>query len=129
MSDTNVSAIATDNMTSAEAEQRVMVLTMTLGTAGQIYATVPWGCTLTSVQTSISAALATGNETLTVKNAAGSSAGTIVIAQSGSAAGDQDSLTPSSNNTFAAGDNIEIETDGGNSVAAVAHITLLLSLT
>jgi hypothetical protein len=40
--------------------------------------------------------------------------GTLTITQSGSAAGDVDTLSPSSNNTVTANSFITVETDGGS---------------
>ena len=77
----------------------------------------------------LNGAVTSGDATLTVKNHSGASAGTITIAQSGSAAGDLDSLEPSSNNTFAAGEKIEVETDGGSTNAVQVDLTLVFDIT
>ena len=53
----------------------------------------------------------------------------ITIANSGSAAGDLDSLEPGSNNTFAAGEKIEVETDGGSTNAIQVDLTLVFDIT
>ena len=102
-------------------------VTMTLGTAASVYHVVPYNCKLIAVYTIIDAALATANEVLTVKNAVGgSTAGTVTITQAGSAAGDVDSVAPTTNNTFLPGTGVvEIATDGGNTVAARCDITLV----
>ena len=77
----------------------------------------------------LNGAISGGDATLTVKNNGGSSAGTITIANSGSAAGDLDSLEPGSNNTFAAGEKIEVETDGGSTNAIQVDLTLVFDIT
>lgn len=114
--------------TAAELDQRALTVQITLGTAGQVYVVTPYGGTVSKVYSVIAGALATADEVLTVKDGSGNSMGTITIAQSGSAAGDVDSLTPSSNNTVSVGDAIEIETDGGNSNAVVCTVTILIEL-
>ncbi len=65
----------------------------------------------------------TAAEVLTFKDNGGSSLGTLTIA-SGATAGVKDALTPASNNTFAVGEAMEIETDGGNGQAVSAHLTI-----
>ena len=67
---------------------------------------------------------------LTVKDNSANSAGTITI-NGGSVAGTVPStLTPSSNNTFTAGEKIEIETDGGSDGSnAKVDITLVFTIT
>ena len=113
-----------------ELNQRVLQLKINdISAAGQVYATIPWACTLAKVDTVLNGAISGGDATITVKNHAGSSAGTITVANSGSAAGDKDSLSPSSNNTFSAGDLLEIETDGGSTGAVVLDITCLFTIT
>lgn len=55
--------------------------------------------------------------------------GDITITQSGSAAGDVDSSTPSAANVVAAGQAIEVISDGGTSTGtAHAHITILMDV-
>ena len=51
----------------------------------------------------------------TVTNAAGASMGVVTVTQSGSAAGDVDTLAPSSNHTVSAGSFIKIACNGGAS--------------
>ena len=48
----------------------------------------------------------------------------ITVAQSGSAAGDVDSCTPSGNNTFTATDAIEVETDGASTGTVEVVVTI-----
>ena len=55
--------------------------------------------------------------------------GTITIANSGSAAGDVDSATPSAANTLTAGQPIEIISDGGSTGAKNATLTFEMDIT
>ena len=116
-------------VTAAEMYLRSLTATLTLGTAGQVYVVCPFSGNVTKVYSVINGALTTADEVLTVKNNAGTSMGTITITQSGSAAGDVDSLTPSSNNAVTAGQVIEIETDGGNGSATICTLTILIDIT
>lgn len=99
---------------------------ITLASAGQRYVVSPIAGDVQAVYSVLSGALTTGDETLTVKDGDGNSMGTITLTQSGSAAGDIDSLTSVSNATVAAGEAIEVETDGANGTASIADISILV---
>lgn len=98
-----------------------------VSTAGQTYVVTPMAGTVTKVTTVLNGAIITADATLTVKDGDGNSMGTITIANSGSAAGDKDTLTPSSNATVAAGEAIEIETDGASGNAV--EVDILVEIT
>jgi hypothetical protein len=100
-----------------------------VSTAETAYLVVPFTGTLTKVETILGGAISGADATVTVSNTAGLSAGTLTIAQSGSAAGDIDTLTPASNNSFAAGTKISIATDGASTTAARLFITLTFTRT
>lgn len=95
-----------------------------VGTASTAYFVVPRAATLNKVYTILQGAITTADSTLTVKNNAGSTIGTITVSFSGSAAGDVDSLTASTNNTFTAGQMCTVATDGGASSVAILYIVL-----
>lgn len=84
-----------------------------VSTAGQIYIPVIEAGKIVEISTALNGAIATADAVLTVKTAEGT-AGTITITQSGSAAGDVDSLEPTSNNNVVSGGTIEIETNGAS---------------
>ena len=109
-------------------DYRALTATLILGTATQVYIVSPYSGNIAAIYTVINGALDTANEVLTVKTSAGT-AGTITIAHSGSAAGDIDSLVPTSNNAVTAGATIEIETGGENGQAAICTITILIDIT
>jgi hypothetical protein len=100
-----------------------------ISTADTVYFYVPFGATLSSVGTVLENAITTADATVTVRNNGGSSAGTITVAYSGSAAGDIDTLTPASNNTFTAGQRLSVETDGLSDTAAKLFVTLVFTIT
>ncbi len=95
-----------------------------VSTASSIYFPVPRTATLTKVWTCLQSAITAADSILTVKNHAASSAGTITVAYSGSAAGDVDSLVPSSNNTFTAGQICTVTSDGASSTTAILFVVL-----
>ena len=113
-----------------ELDQRALNATLPdVSTAGQAYVVSPWAGKVTAVYSVLNGAIATGDATLTVKDDAGSSMGTITIANAASAAGDLDSLTPTTNNTVSAGDRIEVETDGGSTNAVAVDLTIVVQIT
>ena len=93
------------------------------------YAVLPYTCTVVKVYTVIYGAVATADNTLTVSNHAGSSMGTITVAFSGSAAGDIDTLTPGSNNTFTAGERIQVVSDGAGANTVPCTVTIEFTYT
>lgn len=100
-----------------------------VSTASTVYFYVPFAGTLATVGTVLESAITAADSTINVKNNGGSSAGTITIAHTGSAAGDIDSLTPVSNNTFTAGQRLSIETDGASNGSAKLFVTLVFNIT
>ena len=97
-----------------------------VSTASTVYIPIPFAGTVTKVVTVLEGSLTTANATVTVKNAAGSSMGTLTITQSGSAAGDIDTLTPVSNNTVTNDSRISIETDGASDTTRKLFVTVYI---
>ncbi len=102
---------------------------LTLGTADDQHVVFPYACTVTRIDCIIDRALTTADEVLTFKNNAGTglTAGVITITQSGSADGDIDSVSPTANNTFTAGQKLTCSIGGQNGTAALAQITVLVA--
>lgn len=100
-----------------------------ISTAAVVYVPIPWGCTLTAAYTTLGGAITVANATITFKDNGGNTAGTITVAFSGSAAGDVDSTTFSSNNTFTQGQRVSIETDGGSTDTATLTVVLIFTRT
>lgn len=100
-----------------------------VSTAETIYIPIANAGTVAKVVTVLEGAITTADATLTAKNAAGTSMGTITVTQSGSAAGDVDTLAPVSNNTVAANAAITIETDGASSTAQRIFFTFTVDRT
>lgn len=97
-----------------------------VSTAATIYIPIPYAGTVTKVVTVLAGALITADATVTVKNAAGVSMGTLTITQVGSAAGDIDTLTPVSNNTVTNDSRISVETDGLSDTARKLFVTVYI---
>ncbi len=100
-----------------------------VSSAGTVYVPVPYAGTITKVLSVIDGAIATSDATLTVRDSDSNSMGTLTITQSGSAAGDVDTLTPASNTDVTADDHITIETDGASSNSVSAILTIIMEVT
>lgn len=97
-----------------------------ISTAGTIYVSSPYAGKLIAVYSAINGAISMSDATLTVKTQEGT-AGTITIANAGSAAGDVDTLSPTTNNTITANSTVEIETDGLSTGTVASTISLWIS--
>lgn len=88
-----------------------------ISTAGQCYIPIPDNCEgdVVEIRSVINGAISIGDATLTPKiGGTAMTNGAITVTQSGSAAGDVDVSRPTGARTVAAGDAIEIETDGAS---------------
>ena len=95
----------------------------------KVYVPIPFAGTVVKILTVLEAVISSSNSTVTVKNAAGSSMGTLTITASGSAAGDVDTLVPVSNNTVTADSFITIESDGASTNTAKLRFVVVLDRT
>lgn len=87
----------------------------------------PFNGSVVSIYSVANGALATGDATLTAKiGATAVTTGVITITQSGSAAGDVDSCTPSALKTFSAGDLLSITGGGASTAIATADVVMVL---
>ena len=94
-----------------------------------VHIPIPFAGTISKVVTVLEASIGSADATVTVKNSAGSSMGTLTITQSGSAAGDVDTLSPSTNNTVTADSFITIESDGASTNTAKLRFVIVLDRT
>lgn len=97
-----------------------------ISTAGSIYVPIPFAGTVVKVVTVLAGSLTTANATITVRNAADVSMGTITVTQAGSSAGDIDVLNPVSNNTVTNDSRIRIDTDGASDTARNLFVTVFI---
>ena len=92
----------------------------------KVYVPIPFAGTVSKVLTVLEASISSSNSTVTVKNSAGASMGTLTITSSGSAAGDIDILSPASNNIVTADSFITIESNGGSTNTAKLRFVVVL---
>lgn len=100
-----------------------------VSTASTVYVPIPYAGTVTRVVSVLAGSLTTADSTVTVRNSAGNSMGTLTITQSGSAAGDVDTLNPVSNNTVSANSFITIETNGASDTARALELVVFITRT
>lgn len=101
-----------------------------VSTAGQRYVVPGFRGKIKNAYSALNGAISGADATLTLKiGGTAVTGGAITIANSGSAAGDVDSCTPSAANTFQATDTIEVETDGASTGTVAAVVTLDLEAT
>jgi hypothetical protein len=98
-----------------------------ISTAGQIYVAPGFNGRIRKAFSALNGAITGADSVLTLKiNGTAVTGGTMTVANSGSAAGDVDSCTPSGANVFDADDAVEIETDGASTGTVATTITLEL---
>ena len=107
-------------------ESKITLTLTDVSTAETIYLPIPYAGTIVKVITVLENAITTADATITVKNTAGLSMGTLTITQAGSAAGDVDTLEPASNNTVADNSYVTVETDGASNTAARLFVTIVV---
>ena len=93
-----------------------------ISTATDIYVPIINAGTVSKLQTVTSAAIAGSDLIITAYNSSSVSMGNLTVTQAGSAAGNVDVLSPSSNNIVTAGSYIRINGDGGPS----SHVDVML---
>lgn len=98
-------------------------------TGTEAFVVFPEACTVNEITTVLSGAISGTNAVLTFTKQSVSSLGTITIAQSGSAEGDVDSLTPASNNTFTANQYLKVAVTTATTGAEKAYITIDVTIT
>jgi len=117
----------------AELDQRVITGELALQTAGQTYMCSPFTGNVVAVRCVVEDAITAGNgetETvLTVKDNGGNSMGTIDLTYADMSAGDVFSLAPAANQDVAAGDMIEIESDGATGDAVDGNLFVVIQIT
>lgn len=84
---------------------------------------------VSKVVTVLEGAITVADATITPKDNAGASMGTLTVAFSGSAANTVDTLEPASNNTVEANSFMTIETDGGSTDAQRLWFTIVVDRT
>jgi hypothetical protein len=100
-----------------------------LSTASSAYVVVPQAGKVEKIYTVIENAITTADGGLTFRiNNTLITSSAITVTQSGSAAGDVDSSTPSALNTVVAGDVLKVTTDGAADTTCVTTVTYLIKV-
>lgn len=121
---TNVAAAGAVMATSA-----VFTFETVLGTILNELVVMP-ACTVTKFDTVVMGPTTdTAPETLTFSNETGAMTGGVVTIASGSAAGVTDTATPTTNNTFAAGEKMTCAVGGENGQATITRVTVHYTMT
>jgi len=118
-----------DIVTPLKAANRIAVVTRIedISTAASVFVASPMAGDVIGIYVTLQGAITVANSTVTAEiNGVAMSGLSITITQAGSAAGSTFSGTPSGNNAVAAGQAIEIITDGGSTTAIVAYVTILI---
>lgn len=98
-----------------------------VSTVSTSYVVCPYAGEIASLHSVIDGTIATADATLSFAiNGTPVTGGDIVIEDSGSAAGDADSSTPTAAKTVASGDVISVTTDGASTNAVKAAITIVI---
>lgn len=95
-------------------KHHIVVWLEDVSTADAIHVPFSFDGQVDKITSVLEGAITVADATITVTDNGGNSMGTITIAYSGSAEGDIDTLTPTVNNTFTAGQRIKIATNGGS---------------
>tara|TARA_R110000772_G_scaffold211797_1_gene322315 strand:- start:252 stop:749 length:498 start_codon:yes stop_codon:yes gene_type:complete len=100
-----------------------------VSTASSQWVACPFAGDIKTIYTALGGALGTADAVITFEIAGTLiTSGAITITQSGSAAGDLDSSTPSGSNTVTAGQVLEVITNGGSSNTVDVNITFVLDV-
>jgi hypothetical protein len=121
------------NLVESEINSKKDYLTLrfdTFDTVTDIYAPCPFAGTVDKVWTCIDGNFTGSDTTLTLKiNGTNVTNGVVTVTQSGSAAGDTDSATPTANRTFNEGDYFQVTSDVAATSAVDAVIVLNVTRT
>lgn len=121
-------------LTESEIESKTAYITATFEdvstAASTVYIPMNFAGTVTAIRSVLHGTIATADTTLTCKiNGTAITSGTLTLAYSGSAAGDVDTATPTANNTFSAGQYLEVTSDGASTNAVNATVMFTITRT
>ena len=98
-----------------------------ISTASSTFVPVPDGGKVIKIFTALQGAIGTANAAITFEiGGTAITGGGITVTQSGSAAGDVDTATPTAANLVAEGGSIEMITDGGSTGAKKLGVTFVI---
>jgi len=100
-----------------------------VSSASVTYFPVPYQGNVVRVTVTLGGTIATANDTITVRNAAGTSMGTITVPFSGSAAGNTFVLNPVANNSISNNSFLTVESNGASSSPQILYVTVVIDRT
>ncbi len=110
-------------------EYPIAVLFSDLNTAGQVYISVPWNCTVERVYIGLNASNSTADTNITLKiNGTAVTSGTGVVLST-AVQGDVVTITPTALNNILIANSLEIESDGGGSGTLEANVIAVFKRT
>jgi hypothetical protein len=126
-----VASNASNVVDTYDAINNKIYLTVTMAdvsTASSVWVVSPVAATFSKLYSVINGAIATADAAITTEiGGTAVTGGALTIANSGSAAGDVDSATPTAANTLTAGQALEIITDGASTNTVIATFTVELT--
>lgn len=113
----------------SESKQAILTIELDdISTASTSYAAVPFSGTIDKIYSVLHGAISGSDAAITTAiDGVSITNGSITVAQSGSAAGDLDSATPSANKTVSAGSVVSVATDGASTGAQRLTVTFLVN--
>lgn len=100
-----------------------------VSTSSSIYIAIPANCTVVGASSVLGGTIATANASITFFAGASSLGSAMTVAYSGSAAGDVDTFTATSNQNIAGPSFIRVTTDGASDNAVPLYVTVQLRVT
>jgi hypothetical protein len=100
-----------------------------ISTSGSVRLVLPYACTFSYAVSVLGGTIGTADALISfTKNGSTSLGASLTVAFSGSSEGDVDTFTPSSSTSFAAGDWVEITTNGASTGTVPLNLTLVFDL-
>lgn len=107
----------------------LVVVVVDISTAGDFYIASPVAGTISLIEGILQAAISGANSAVTFSiGGVAIDSSAMSVLQSGSAAGDLYTSTPSGHNTVAAGSKIKVSTDGASTGTAQFTVTMLINV-
>ena len=113
-------------ITGIDQQVTIAAIIADVSTAETVLVPVPVSGTVSAVYSVLEGALTAADATVTLTTSADAAMASLVITQSGSAAGDVDSDTSITNASVTAGDYLKLSTDGGSTGAQRLWVTILI---
>lgn len=97
-----------------------------ISTASTVYVAIPYAGNVAKIVTVLGGTIATADSTVTLKDNAGNTMGGVLVAFSGSAAGDVDFDDTIANSDVTSNDFVSVETDGASTNTIPLYFTIVV---